>query len=41
MIGKGKRNQAVKDACVKYKGVYFGATGGAGGSRLGKNDTIS
>ena len=29
MIGKGKRNQAVKDACVKYKAVYFGATGGA------------
>jgi fumarate hydratase subunit beta len=35
MIGKGKRNQAVKDACVKYKGVYFGATGGAG-ALLGK-----
>ena len=30
MIGKGKRNQAVKDACVKYDAVYFGATGGAG-----------
>jgi fumarate hydratase subunit beta len=30
MIGKGKRNQAVKDACVKHKAVYFGATGGAG-----------
>ena len=30
MIGKGKRNQAVKDACKKYKAVYFGATGGAG-----------
>ncbi len=29
MIGKGKRNQDVKDACVKYKAVYFGATGGA------------
>ena len=35
MIGKGKRNQAVKDACVKYKAVYFGATGGAG-ALLGK-----
>ena len=35
MIGKGKRNQAVKDACMKYKGVYFGATGGAG-ALLGK-----
>lgn len=30
MIGKGKRNQAVRDACKKYKAVYFGATGGAG-----------
>jgi len=30
MIGKGKRSQAVKDAIVKYKAVYFGATGGAG-----------
>ncbi|WP_456391415.1 Fe-S-containing hydro-lyase [Nitratifractor sp.] len=30
MIGKGKRNQAVKDACVQHKAVYFGATGGAG-----------
>jgi len=29
MIGKGKRNEAVKDACKKYKAVYFGATGGA------------
>ncbi len=29
MIGKGKRNQAVKDACVKHKAVYFGAVGGA------------
>jgi fumarate hydratase subunit beta len=30
MIGKGKRNQEVKEACKKYKAVYFGATGGAG-----------
>ena len=30
MIGKGKRNDAVKEACKKYKAVYFGATGGAG-----------
>ncbi|SDN31876.1 fumarate hydratase subunit beta [Desulfonauticus submarinus] len=29
-IGKGKRNEAVKDALKTYKGVYFGATGGAG-----------
>ena len=30
MIGKGKRSQAVKDAIVKHKAIYFGATGGAG-----------
>lgn len=30
MIGKGYRNQEVKDAIIKYKGVYFGAIGGAG-----------
>ena len=30
MIGKGKRNQDVKDACIKHKAVYVGATGGAG-----------
>ena len=30
MIGKGKRNEAVKEACKKYKAIYFGATGGAG-----------
>lgn len=30
MIGKGKRNQDVIDACIKSKAVYFGATGGAG-----------
>lgn len=30
MIGKGKRNQAVKDAMKIHKAVYFGATGGAG-----------
>ena len=30
MIGKGDRNQAVKDAMVKYGAVYFAATGGAG-----------
>ncbi|WP_024790051.1 MULTISPECIES: Fe-S-containing hydro-lyase [unclassified Lebetimonas] len=29
MIGKGKRNKDVIDACKKYKAVYFGATGGA------------
>ena len=30
MIGKGKRSQAVRDAIVKYKAIYLGATGGAG-----------
>ena len=35
MIGKGKRNKDVRDACKEYKGVYFGATGGAG-ALLGK-----
>jgi fumarate hydratase subunit beta len=35
MIGKGKRDQAVKDACKEYGGIYFGATGGAG-ALLGK-----
>lgn len=30
MIGKGARNQDVKDACVKNECVYFGAIGGAG-----------
>jgi len=29
-IGKGKRNDAVKEAMQKYKAVYLGATGGAG-----------
>jgi len=38
MIGKGKRNQAVKDACKEYGGIYFGATGGAG-ALLGKQIT--
>ncbi len=30
MIGKGYRSQAVKEAIVKYKAIYFAATGGAG-----------
>jgi len=29
-IGKGLRNQAVKDALQQYKGVYLAAVGGAG-----------
>ncbi|WP_428737873.1 Fe-S-containing hydro-lyase [Sulfurimonas sp.] len=35
MIGKGKRNQDVINACKEYGGIYFGATGGAG-ALLGK-----
>lgn len=30
MIGKGYRQQAVKDAMKEHAGVYFGAIGGAG-----------
>lgn len=30
MIGKGYRQQAVKDAMIEHSGVYFGAIGGAG-----------
>lgn len=30
MIGKGKRNQAVKDSIVKNGAIYFAAVGGAG-----------
>ncbi len=30
MIGKGARNQAVKDAMMRHKAVYFAAVGGAG-----------
>ena len=44
MIGKGKRNQEVKDACVEYKGIYFGATGGAGallGKRIKSSEIIA
>ncbi|MCK5293612.1 MAG: Fe-S-containing hydro-lyase [Arcobacteraceae bacterium] len=40
MIGKGKRDQAVKDACKEYGGIYFGATGGAG-ALLGKKITAA
>ncbi|MBO8172244.1 MAG: Fe-S-containing hydro-lyase [Bacillaceae bacterium] len=29
MIGKGRRNQDVRDAIVKHKAVYFAAVGGA------------
>jgi fumarate hydratase subunit beta len=29
MIGKGKRNQEVKDSMVKHQAIYFAAVGGA------------
>ena len=32
MIGKGNRNQEVKESIVKFQGIYFIATGGAGAS---------
>jgi fumarate hydratase subunit beta len=44
MIGKGKRNQEVIEACKKYKGIYFGATGGAGallGKRIKSSEVIA
>lgn len=40
MIGKGKRNQNVKDAIVRNKAVYFAAIGGAG-ALLSKSITAS
>ena len=30
MVGKGQRNEAVKQAMIEQKAVYFAATGGAG-----------
>lgn len=30
MIGKGRRNEAVKEAIIRNKAVYFAAVGGAG-----------
>jgi fumarate hydratase subunit beta len=44
MIGKGKRNKDVIEACKKYKAVYFGATGGAGAllsQRIKKAEVIA
>lgn len=40
MIGKGKRNDAVKEAVVRNKAVYFAAVGGAG-ALLSKSITAS
>ena len=40
MIGKGKRSQAVMDAIVRNRAVYFAAVGGAG-ALLSKSITAS
>lgn len=42
MIGKGRRSQAVTDAIVRNKGVYFAAVGGAGAllSKAIKKSTV-
>lgn len=40
MIGKGKRSDAVKDAIIRNKAVYFAAVGGAG-ALLSKSITAS
>lgn len=40
MIGKGKRNAAVKEAIIRNGSVYFGAIGGAG-ALLSKSITAS
>jgi len=44
MIGKGLRNDAVKQAMQRHKAVYFAATGGAGAllaKRIVGNQTIA
>ncbi|EJF07178.1 fumarate hydro-lyase, beta subunit FumB [Thiovulum sp. ES] len=44
MIGKGRRNQEVKDACSTHGAIYFGATGGAGallGKRIKSSEVIA
>lgn len=44
MIGKGKRTQAVKDAVIRNKAVYFAAVGGAGAllaQRILKSEVIA
>ena len=38
MIGKGKRSQAVQDAIVRNKAVYFAAVGGAGADVIAYDD---
>lgn len=44
MIGKGERNQAVRDAIIRNKAVYLCATGGAGalaGNRIKSCEVIA
>jgi fumarate hydratase subunit beta len=44
MIGKGMRNDAVKEAIRRHKAVYFAATGGAGallGKRVKKAEVVA
>ena len=44
MIGKGMRNDAVKEAMKKHKAIYFAATGGAGallGKRVKKAELVA
>lgn len=44
MIGKGKRSQAVIDAIVRNKSVYFAAVGGAGAllsKRIVKSEVVA
>ena len=44
MIGKGLRNNEVKNACINYGCVYFGAIGGAGAllaSHVKKSEIIA
>jgi len=44
MVGKGLRSDAVKEAIVKYKGVYFAAVGGAGAliaKAITKSETVA
>jgi fumarate hydratase subunit beta len=44
MIGKGKRTQAVKEAVIRNKAVYFAAVGGAGAllaQRIKKSEVIA
>ncbi|NPA15683.1 MAG: Fe-S-containing hydro-lyase [Deferribacteres bacterium] len=44
MIGKGKMSEEVREHCIKYKAVYFGAIGGCGAllsQRIKKAEVIA